>query len=359
MEAMMVAQQFIESGHPVTAVLKILDLSRSSFYYVPKEHPLPRGKSKSEYTKVADGSYVSNEQVVKDIKELLAHEFVDYGYLKTTYWLRKMKRYIINDKKVYRLMKENHLLNLPTEPIRDHKKQWIKEFVPKPTQSLEYFEMDIKYIYIQGLRRNVLLLSVIDVESRWLIGHTMSLNIKQNEVVKLFDHIFQQYDLPKRMYIRNDNGPQFVSEAVQEYFKNKEVIQEFTIPATPEQNAHIESYHSILERVICRRFQFTKTTEAKSTMDRFVTFYNMERIHSGIGYQSPNEYLHAKGIDMNESRIITFGMSRKTEIGNAEEQPMRDILTDGINKEVGDYQPPHTNINLLIQPLCLQKPNDK
>ncbi|MEP7266078.1 MAG: transposase [Saprospiraceae bacterium] len=48
---------------------------------------------------------MSDEQAVDDIKELLAHEFMDYGHLKMTYWLRKMKGYIINDKKVYRLMK--------------------------------------------------------------------------------------------------------------------------------------------------------------------------------------------------------------------------------------------------------------
>ena len=66
------------------------------------------------------------------------------------------------------------------------------------------------------------------------------------------------------IHIRNDNGgtgatTRFVAHTIQKYFADKKkpiVIQEFTKPATPEQNAHIESYHSITERVICQKFQF-------------------------------------------------------------------------------------------------------
>jgi hypothetical protein len=69
------------------------------------------------------------------------------------------------------------------------------------------------------------------------MGHLIKWNIKQNDVIKLFDQIFEKYDLPIQFYVRNDNGSQFIADAVQQYFKNKNVIQEFTKPATPEQNA--------------------------------------------------------------------------------------------------------------------------
>jgi transposase InsO family protein len=78
------------------------------------------------------------------------------------------------------------------------------------------------------------------------------------------------------------------------------VIQEFTKPATPEQNAHIESYHSIAERVICQKYQFDDLKEFQKTMERFKYFYNFKRIHSGVGYKSPYKYLLEKGIDMND-----------------------------------------------------------
>ncbi|MEO5583282.1 MAG: integrase core domain-containing protein [Saprospiraceae bacterium] len=278
--------------------MKCLQIPRSSYYFKEKGNTMVRGISKSIFTKKAGGQWIHNDQVVNEIKEMLNQEFIDDGYLKTMHWLRKVKGYLINKKKVYRLMKENVLLNSVSNCTRASEKTWVKELIPQPSQSLEYFEMDIKYIHIHKLRRNALLLSVIDVESRWVLGQTLAWRIQQNEVSNLFDEIFSKYDLPKRIYIRNDNGSQFSGQSIQNYFKKLSIIQEFTKPATPEQNAHIESYHSILERVICKRYQFDTIQEARETLNRFVKFYNRDRIHSGIDYQSPYEYLKSKKILM-------------------------------------------------------------
>jgi len=49
------------------------------------------------------------------------------------------------------------------------------------------FEFDIKYNYIQGKRINAQVLTVIDVFSRW--------NMRQDDVVILFDKIFETYKL--------------------------------------------------------------------------------------------------------------------------------------------------------------------
>ena len=300
MEAMMIGQEFIDSGYPIGKVLGYLNMAKSSFYYQAKGEVKKRGVPKSTHTRKKGGAWVSNEEVIKDIHELFGKEFVDYGYIKTTHWLQRVKEYIINKKKVYRLMKEQGLLNRPVKLTQKGSKTWIKDFVPKPSKSLEYFEMDIKYIYIHGKKRSALLLSVIDVESRWIIGQKLAWKMKQEDVICLFDEIFAAYQLPGKIYIRNDNGSQFEAEMVQEYFKNLQVNQEFTKPATPEQNAHIESYHSILEKIICKGYQFESLQDALETMKRWIQFYNRERIHSGIGYQAPIEYLRLKGIDIDK-----------------------------------------------------------
>lgn len=56
--------------------------------------------------------------------------------------------------------------------------------------------------------------------------------------------------------------------------RNKGVIQEFTLPATPQQNAHIESYHLILESAVCQRMEFENLENARDIMNRFREFYN-------------------------------------------------------------------------------------
>ena len=68
-----------------------------------------KGRKPSSVTAIAEET-VDNKVVVEDITELLSKEFVDYGYIKVSKYL-KQNNYNINKKKVYRLMKENNLLH--------------------------------------------------------------------------------------------------------------------------------------------------------------------------------------------------------------------------------------------------------
>src|SRR6266498_4728843 len=100
----MIADQYIEQGAPVTFVLQMVGLSKSMYYYQCSNRK--KGAKPSLYTMKQNGDFSTNEKVVEDIKAILNEEFVDYGYIKITYWLREEMHYIINFKKVYRLMKE-------------------------------------------------------------------------------------------------------------------------------------------------------------------------------------------------------------------------------------------------------------
>ena len=89
--------------------------------------------------------------------------------------------------------------------------------------------------------------------------------------------------------MRSDNGTQFVSNTVENFFSMMNIPHERIHPATPKEDAHIESFNSILEREVIRRFEFESFEEAESVIDRFVDFYNNERLHSAIGYITPGE----------------------------------------------------------------------
>ncbi|MFV0387733.1 MAG: transposase [Pyrinomonadaceae bacterium] len=298
----MIAAEFIKEGHPKRLVLEAAGVSRSSFYYRPAGDKGGRGRRKSTHTRTKDGRLVSNEKVSADIEEVLSKEFVDYGYLKVTHWLRQEKGYLVNPKKIYRLMAEEGLLN-KFVPRRRGKRNWVRDLLPKTVEAFDYLEFDIKYVYVAGQTRNALVLTVIDVQTRWVLGQIAKWSISQQSVINLFDQFFEVYPLPKSFYVRNDNGSQFDAHKVQKYFEKRDVVQEFCKPATPEQNAHIESYHSILETVVCQRFEFETLPELRETLNRFVKFYNFKRIHSGVGYQSPYKYLLEKGIDMKDFKL--------------------------------------------------------
>lgn len=276
----MVARHFIELGYPARRVLAILELPVSSYYYKPRLGK--RGNTPSTHTFNIHSGLVSNDQICSDINELLSQEFVDYGYKKVRWYLVREKGYVIGYKKVYRIMKQARLVLSP--PVaRTLNRQWIKDIVPQPTQCFEHLEMDIKYVWVSGVKRHIYKLTIVDVFSRLNMAELVQESIKKQDVAALLDYVNDHYQLPKTIYIRTDNGSQFISELVGQWMVANDVIQEFTRPATPEQNGHIEAYHSIFERAICRRIELNDIQHAKEVIERFHYFYNYIRIHSGIG----------------------------------------------------------------------------
>ncbi|GAB3509067.1 transposase [Emticicia fontis] len=191
-------------------------------------------------------------------------------------------------------MKTNGLLKYQRIGKVRGKRNWVKDLVPTPVTEFSFLEFDIKYIYVSGKRTNVQVLTVLDVYSRWNMGQYINWSIRANDVIALFDEIFQNYQMPRQFIVRNDNGSQFEADMVQQYMRLKGVTQEFTLPATPQQNAHIESYHSILESAVCQRMELENLENTREVMKRFREFYNFNRIHGGLGFKSPYKYLLVK-----------------------------------------------------------------
>ena len=89
--------------------------------------------------------------------------------------------------------------------------------------------------------------------------------------------------------IRKDNGTQLVCNTIEEFPAMMSIGHERIHPRTPKEDAHIESFDTILEREVIRRFEFESFGDAEATINRFVEFCNNERIHSATGYRTPRE----------------------------------------------------------------------
>jgi len=89
--------------------------------------------------------------------------------------------------------------------------------------------------------------------------------------------------------MRSGNGTRFICNTVENFLSTMNIPHERIHPATPKEDAHIESFNSILEREVIRRFEFEIFVEAKSTISRCVDFHNNGRLHSGIGHITPGE----------------------------------------------------------------------
>lgn len=289
---------FIELGFPKKRVLHLCGLAKSSFYYRPKTGT----QGRKPYAKFLNknGLEITSQTVLEAIVKLFENKFVDYGYYKVYIYLRDELSFIVSKHSVYNIMKSNNLLQSKYAlSSKKGKRNWVSDLVPKTELPFDYWEFDIKFVWLAGKRKNMQVLTVLDVNSRWNLGQLVAYSIKKEDVIKLFKAIFAKYTLPESITVRSDNGAQFIAEDVQKYFKEKTgITQEFTKPATPQQDAHVESYHSIMESAVCQRFELNDIKEGKKILEEFREFYNFERIHSGIGYTSPYKYLLQKGIDM-------------------------------------------------------------
>jgi putative transposase len=269
-----------------TQLLTWVSEPKSTWYY--KEKTGKRGRKPSTHTLHQDGTLVPNEQVVDRIKAILTEEFIFYGYDLVTEDLRQDWSLIINKKKVYRLMSESHLL-LSRHIVTTGKRNFVQFRKIKASRPLEYLVMDIKYVYLQGEKRNVYLLTILDVCTRMVLAHILKPSLRQHDVILLLDGILQQYRCVG-ISLRNDNGSQFIAHSVRGYLKDQKIYQEFTHIATPEENGYIEAFHSNLERDVIRRYWFDSFAYAKWKITDYMTHYNNRRRHRSLKKLSPANY---------------------------------------------------------------------
>jgi len=265
--------------------LQWVGLSQSTYYY--KETGGKKGNKPDELTLHTTLGMVGEDTVVESVKTLLSQEFLDCGYRMMSLYLKR-EGYVINHKKVYRIMKKAKLLQ--KRITRDHSdKKFVKHRKVITERPLECIEMDIKMVWIPQKGKNAYLLSIIDVHTRKILTDYFSFNIKQNHVIDLLSSLFQGLDYPESVVIRSDNGSQFIAKSVREYLSLIGVSQEFTHVATPEENAHIEAYHGTLKRDIFAKYEYYTFGEIEQILKRYVVFYNNRRLHGLLGGITPME----------------------------------------------------------------------
>ncbi len=294
------------------------NVAKSSLYY--NAHPGPRGMKPSTHTIIGNSGLVNNSLVVDQIRAVLSMDYCVYGYRKMTEELRDLE-YLINPKKVYRLMKENHLLSGKRITVQG-KRKWVKHRRIEAGRPMEYLCLDIKYVWIQGESRWYYQLAIIDVYSRRILCWIFQRSIRHRDVIALMRWLDLRYGL-KGVIIRNDNGSQFIAHKVREVLQSLEATQEFTHVATPEENAYIEAFHSIEQRELIDRFSFSSYYDAKQHIEKYMHWYNFRRKHGQIGMTTPVKKWEA----YYRKIFSTFALSGQAEAGNAGEQPARNNLT--------------------------------
>ena len=156
--------------------------------------------------------------------------------------------------------------------------------------------MDLKYGYIAGTSQFFFQLSAIDVFDRSIVGYHVGLSATAKDACRVLINALKKRNLTPGMkmpVIRTDNGPQFIAKLFKETCDRWNIKHERIPVKTPNINAYIESFHSILEDECYSRHEFDSFMEVYGAISEYIDYYNNRRRHSSIKYMAPNEFYKA------------------------------------------------------------------
>ena len=218
------------------------------------------------------------------IREIAAIR-VRYGYRRIHVLLQR-EGWQINHKRVYRLYKEEGL-------HLERKSRYKKKYGVRAPQKVEAtapnecWSMDFVSDQLYNGKR-FRALTVLDVYTRESPAIYADKSIRGEHVTYVLDAVVAKRGLPKR--IKVDNGPEFISRALDTWAYFNGVKLDYSRPGTPTDNAHIESFNGSFRDECLNVHWFMSIEDARDKIDRWREDYNEYRPHSGLTYQTPAEF---------------------------------------------------------------------
>ena len=307
------ANDWISTGAPTLMLLNIIGLKSSTYYRWRSLIDQPFKPIKRNDGVIPGFSYKNDESgkkvydihIQKYIKDILNDQYGKfYGYKKVTAVLREKYNLKINKKKVYRLMALMGVLRAQRKYIQ-HYKRICKNHEIKTSNTL--WEMDTKYIYIAGTRQVAYLASIIDIFDRSIISCVLSLSPNSESAKEAVLKALYSRKIKAKsegLIIRTDNGSQFIAHDFEKLCISEKITHERIPAKSPNYNAHIESYHRYLQDECLAGKLFKNFEEAEETIMNYVNGYNTKRIHSAIGYKTPDGFYNLKNSSFKENLVV-------------------------------------------------------
>jgi len=150
---------------------------------------------------------------------------------------------------------------------------------------------------------------VIDVYDRMVLDYHVGLSCTAEDAAATIRGAYERRAAElgeAKVVIRSDNGPQFLSRRFQAACGEYGLQNEFIPVRTPNKNAHIEAFHSILERECFCHHEFGSFTEAYVTVVGFMDYYNHRRLHGSLRDIPPVIVAYLRGLASEEQKADSF-----------------------------------------------------
>lgn len=130
--------------------------------------------------------------------------------------------------------------------------------------------------------------NVLDDGTREALAIEVDHSLPGVRIARVLDALIQSRGRPH--VIVCDNGPEFLSQAVDAWAYRRGVRLHFIAPGKPNQNAFIESFNSRFREECLDLYWFASLAEARVVIEAWRIEYNTQRPHSSLGDRTPEEY---------------------------------------------------------------------
>jgi len=228
-----------------------------------------------------------------------------YGYRRIHAALRH-EGWEVNHKRVLRLMREDELLSLRRRKfIFTTESRHELQIYPNLASQLELTGINQLWVaditYIRLREEFIYAAIVLDACSRRVIGWALGKSLQAGLAIEALECALQSRMIRSGLIHHSDRGAQYASAEYVKRLEEAGISISMSRKANPWDNARAESFMRTLkaEEVDGRRYR--NLDEARSSIAAFIEErYNLERLHSALGYRSPAEFeraLHLPQLD--------------------------------------------------------------
>jgi len=253
------------------------------------------------YRSLAEQQPVEEEMLVRSaIQRIVVEHRRRYGYRRVWFDLNNKQGLVVNHKRVLRLMREDNLLALTRKQFvmttdSNHPLEVALNLARrmKLTGVNQLWVADITYI--QAWREFVFLAVVLDAYSRKVVGWELSRSLGDGLALRALEKAIQERQPPPGVVHHSDRGAQYASRQYVELLEKHEMLASMSRPGNPYDNARCERFMQTLKREEIYASAYRDLDHLRENLAEFIEkYYNRKRLHSALGYRSPEEFERAQ-----------------------------------------------------------------
>ncbi len=169
----------------------------------------------------------------------------------------------------------------------------------QPLRPQDHWHVDVSYINLGGTF--YYLCSVLDGYSRYIVHGDIQESMTEGEVELILQRAKEKFP-EARPRVISDNGPQFIARDFKEFIRISGMTHVKTSPFYPQSNGKIERWHQSLKRECIRPGVPLSLEDARRLVEGYIDHYNQVRLHSALGYVTPQDKLEGR-----EKEILRSG----------------------------------------------------